>query len=241
MNERLYTPKELSDIIGVTTQTLLQWEQAGKIKADKTKGGHRRYWYREIPSNDGVVSKKQFIYARVSSAKQKNDLQRQIDALQAIYPTYTVIQDIGSGINFKRRGLLSLLDDVFGGHVSKIVVAHRDRLSRFGFELFEHIFKRFGATVEVVSDSDVKEPTVELAKDLLSIITVFSARYYGSRSYNALQENTVLPKQRTNITTQQMHRGIKVLLQSSGSTIKRPRSRRFVALSNIAATGNEER
>jgi len=217
MNEKLYTPKELSEILKVSVETLKYWENTGQIKATKTKGGHRRYLYTipDVPTNQQSQSKKKYIYARVSSFKQKDDLERQVNALQKEYPDYEVIKDIASGINFRRRGLITLLDQVLAGGVSQVVVAHRDRLTRFGFELFELLFQRFGVILTVLSDSDIQEPTTELAKDLLSIVTVFTARYYGSRSYKILQENKVLPNKRTGTFSKPMHRGIKVLLQQN--------------------------
>lgn len=218
MNEKLYTPKELSEILKVSVETLKYWENTGQIKATKTKGGHRRYIYTvpDIPStNRNEQPKKKYIYARVSSFKQKDDLERQVIALQKEYPDFEIIKDIASGINFRRRGLITLLDQVLAGGVSQVVVAHRDRLTRFGFELFELLFQRFGVILTVLSDYDIQEPTTELAKDLLSIVTVFTARYYGSRSYKILQEDKVLPNKRTGTFSKPMHRGIKVLLQQS--------------------------
>ena len=226
MNERHYTPKELSSLLGVTTQTLKEWENKGKIEATKTPGGHRRYLHtiinpQTIEDGEGTnKTNRRFIYARVSSYKQKEDLQRQVAMLQTKYPEFEVVQDIASGINFKRRGLITILDQVFAGNVSTIVVAHKDRLTRFGFELFQYVFKKFKVSLEVVSDDDVKEPITELAKDLLSIVTVFTARYHGSRKYKVLQENKVLPKQRTSRTTKQVCRGVKILLQQKHSVPK---------------------
>lgn len=198
MELQQFTPKQLSQILGVTPKTLNLWEKEGKIQATKTKGGHHRYLY-HVPTQENIPQeKKSYIYARVSSSKQKNDLQRQIAFIKKTYPNHDVIQDIGSGINFKRPGLQALLERVFTGHVSEIVVAHRDRLARFGFDLLLYIFKRFQVPLRIMSDSGIQEPTNELAKDLFSIITVFSARYYGSRSYKILKKNKILPKFRTN-------------------------------------------
>ena len=226
MSEKLFTPKQLSELLRVTPQTLLQWENDGKIQARKTNGGHRRYIFENVetfvPSHS---QRKAYIYARVSSSKQQEDLQRQIALLKETYPHHEVIQDIGSGINFRRRGLITLLERVFTGSVSEVVVAHKDRLTRFGFELFEFIFKRFQVSIRVLSDDDIKEPFGELAKDLFSILTVFSARYYDARSYS-LQKNTVLPQQKSNRIVQQMPRRIKVLLQPSCKQNRRYRSAR---------------
>jgi putative resolvase len=214
MNEKLYTPKELSSIFGVSSKTLQGWENTGKIKAVRTKGGHRRYVY-SAPIQTTSQSKKKYIYARVSSHKQEGDLQRQIAALQKAYPNHEVIKDTGSGLNFKRRGLITLLDQVIGGQVSEVVVAHRDRLTRFGYEMFLFLFNRFGVSLKVLSDEDIKEPITELAKDLLSIVTVFTARYHGSRSYKVLQKDKVLPNRKTKTTTKPVLRSKSILLQQN--------------------------
>jgi putative resolvase len=224
MNDRLIKPKDLSRLFGVTTQTLTQWEADGKLQAVRTDGGHRRYVYpHTIQQQQPSGEKKKYIYARVSSFKQQQDLQRQVALLQEAYPNFDVIQDIGSGINFKRRGFLTLLDNVLGGNVSHVVVAHKDRLTRFGFDMLQHIFDRCEVSLTVLSDDDVKEPATELAKDLLSIVTVFAARYHGARKYQVLSKNQVLPEQRANRPHEQVRRGVKVLLQQGG---KHPRRKR---------------
>lgn len=241
MNEELFTPKQLAKLFGVTQQTLSQWEREGKIKAIKTEGGHRRYIHQVPRQPKGDGAKRNFVYARVSSAKQTSDLQRQLAALQEAHPDYEVIQDVGSGINFKRRGLITLLDLVLGGNVSKVVVAHRDRLTRFGFELFELIFSRFGVSLEVMSDNDVKEPITELAKDIVSIITVFTARYHGSRSYQVRKENQVLSQSRANNTSKPVRRGIKVLLQQSRGVPQRKRIGGIAVEGQAASPSHEKR
>ena len=239
MNDRLYKPKELSAYLGVTQHTLTQWEKEGKIQATKTPGGHRRYTYVDTHPNNSETKTK-YIYARVSSSKQKDDLQRQIDSLQEAFPDYEVIKDIGSGINFKRRGLITLLDNVLGGKVSHVVVAHRDRLTRFGFEMFIYLFNRLNVSIQVMSDDDIKEPTTELAKDLLSIVTVFTARYYGSRSYKALSQNKVLPKSRAKSSSKPMYRGVKILFQQSCGYSQRKRSQRVIDSGQVTTIGHEE-
>ena len=239
MNDKLFTPKQLSQLFGVCPQTLISWEKCGKITAVRTQGGHRRYKYDApdpVPTSKDPNAKTSYVYARVSSAKQKGDLQRQVDALQTIYPNYEVVQDVGSGLNFKRRGLITILDGLFAGRVQKVVVAHRDRLCRFGFDLFQHIFDRFGATLEVLSDSDVKEPINELAQDLLSVVTVFTARYYGARSYIAHKKNQDLPNRKTGRTVQPVPRRIKVLLQQSGEHTQGTRRQRIVKSSKVTTS-----
>lgn len=154
----------------------------GKIKVTKTDGGHRRYVYND--DTDKKETKLKFIYTRVSSKKQQSDLERQIKYLQKLYPDYRVISDIGSGLNFNRKGLNNLLEAIITGTVEEVVVAHKDRLCGFGFELIENICKYFSTTLTIVDDKSGKSQTDELAEDLLSIITVFTARFYGQRKYS---------------------------------------------------------
>lgn len=123
------------------------------------------------------------IYARVSSSHQKEDLQRQIQDLQSVYPGHDVISDIGSGLNFKRKGFLLLLEQIFTGTVRQVVVMHKDRLCRYGIELFSFILRKTNTKLVIhASDGESMNETNELADDLLAITTVFVARYNGRRS-----------------------------------------------------------
>ena len=123
------------------------------------------------------------IYARVSSAHQKEDLQCQIQDLQTAFPDHAVVSDVGSGLNFKRKGLRSLLDKVLNGVVKEIVVMYKDRLCRYGSELLEFIFKKTGTEFVVYGqDEKHQSDTQELADDLLATTTVFVARNNGKRS-----------------------------------------------------------
>ena len=160
----------------VSIDTLRRWDKQGKIKTIRTEGGHRRYLISQH-------NKQNIIYARVSSSKQSDDLQRQVDFLSRQFPHYEIITDIGSGINFKRKGFNSILDRVFQNNVQNVVVASEDRFSRFGFELFQNIFSKFGASLSSLTSRQYRSPEQELSEDLLSIFTVFTARYYGSRKY----------------------------------------------------------
>lgn len=174
--------KEAQKYYGVTGDTLRRWAEKQKIFFEKTDGGHRRYI---INSKKKIDSRKKVIYARVSSKKQESDLQTQIEFLKSRYPKYSIIKDIGSGINFNRRGFNSLLEQVLQGNVRKVVVYSNDRLARFGQELIEKIFQHFN-TEFIIENNTAKNKTdsEELADDLISIITVFTARYYGRRKYN---------------------------------------------------------
>jgi predicted site-specific integrase-resolvase len=179
------TPKQASKHYNVSTETLRLWSENGKINFIKTEKGHRRY---EINIQNNKQKRISIIYARVSSKKQEEDLNRQILFLQQKYPTFELITDIGSGINFKRKGLKTLLDKLFNGVIKEIVVAHKDRLTIFGFELFEFMCKKFNTKLTVVEEEN-KSPIEDLSEDLFSIITVFTTRYNGIRKYELLSEN----------------------------------------------------
>jgi len=122
----------------------------------------------------------------VSSNKQRDDLERQSKYLRDKYPTYTIISDIGSGINYNREGLKKILELSMSNKLSEVVVAHKDRLARFGFELIEYIFKFNGTklTIDNQNNEKPKSDSEELSDDLLSIIHVFSCRQMGKRRYN---------------------------------------------------------
>jgi putative resolvase len=177
---------------GVSSDTLRRWADSGKIKFIRTKGKHRRYL---IPKSNeksecsikstipNAPEQCKFVYARVSSNKQKSDLQHQIQFLSNLFPNYKVIADIGSGLNFRRKGLRTLLDKLFAGNLSEVVVASKDRLARFGFDLIEDIFNKFNARIVVVNSEQRKQFENELAEDVLSVITYFTAKYSGKRKY----------------------------------------------------------
>lgn len=181
------TTKEACSVLNVSAETLRRWAKDGKIKHSKTPGGQRRYDLRDYlgtETTSGKTTRKRIIYARVSSASQKNDLERQVEHLQEQYPEYQVITDVGSGLNFKRKGLKTLVEYLVRGEIQEIVVTHRDRLARFGFELFELILSQTNPDGEiVVLDDRTTSPEEELANDLIAIITVFSSRLYGLRSH----------------------------------------------------------
>ena len=199
---QLFKPRDLATKLGVTKE---RWETEGKIETIKTKGGHRRYIYKpEIHQEHRKI-----IYTRVSSRKQSADLQRQVDFLKERFPDHEVITDIGSGLNFKRKGLQTILERLFKKTIGEVVVAHKDRLCRFGFDLF----KQHGAIFTVVDRESIKEPLTEFAEDVMSIITVFTARYYGKRTYNVYSKDKNISNKGTQRTFQQVRRRKQVLLQ----------------------------
>jgi predicted site-specific integrase-resolvase len=191
-------------IANVSSDTLRKWADRKLIRVKRRDGVGKR-WYdaddvrklfgdsttscetsasSTFKEEDDKKTKK-IAYARVSSSKQKEDLQRQVSALQQAYPTHTIVTDIGSGLNFRRQGFRSILDKCMRGVVSEVAMLHRDRLCRFAFELVEDILSQHGVKIVVYdqSKSNERSSEQELAEDLLSIVTVFTARYHGKRSH----------------------------------------------------------
>jgi predicted site-specific integrase-resolvase len=126
---------------------------------------------------------KSICYCRVSSLKQKQDLERQVGYMSNQYPGYHIVKDIGSGLNFKRPGLLSLLESAERGNLQQVVVSSKDRLCRFGFELFEWFFNKHNVKLVVLESID-KSPEQELADDVMSVMQVFNCRRNGRRRYS---------------------------------------------------------
>ncbi|NMG09898.1 IS607 family transposase [Brasilonema sp. UFV-L1] len=192
------TPKEASSYFGVCLHTLRRWEKSGIIKAIRTPSGQRRY---DITSYTGISTKgggrTTIVYARVSSRGQKADLDRQVAVLKNLYPDAELITDIASGLNFKRPGLKALLGRVREGNVGLVVVAHRDRLARFGFDLIEWFIEHETAKLLVLNQDNLS-PERELVEDILAIVHVFSCRLLGLRKYkSAIKEDQDLSRNRT--------------------------------------------
>jgi excisionase family DNA binding protein len=175
MKIKKLTPKQAAEYFSVHVHTLRQWDKSGKIKTERTPGGDRRYII-EIKNEFDIC------YCRVSSYKQKDDLERQVKFMQEKFPNAETITDIGSGLNFKRKGLKTILERSIRGDSINLYVAHKDRLCRFGFDLIEWIIKRSSGKI-VVLDQTVLSPEVELTRDLLHILHLFSCRMHGLRNY----------------------------------------------------------
>lgn len=192
---KLYTLNEASNITGVSKSTLRRWEKEGKLKSKRTHGGHRRYSYLDLSEfiSDKILEQGRIIigYCRVSSNCQKDDLVRQVENVSnyciAKGYSFKIIQDIGSGINYNKKGLKQLIALVQKNQVDKIVLNYKDRFLRFGFELLETMFQFHDTTFEIINHTEDKTYEQELVEDMLSIITVFSARLYGSRSHKKKQ------------------------------------------------------
>jgi predicted site-specific integrase-resolvase len=193
--------REASIITGINAQTLRKLGDENKIKCYKTLSGQRKFdksYLEKMCNNDDnddkidKDTKKNYIYTRVSSKKQSDDLSRQIEFIKnkrTEYTSYISISDIGSGINFNRKGLTTILDAALQGTLGEVIVAHRDRLCRFGFDLIKLIIEKKGGKVTVLDDERNKSSEQELSEDLLSIVHIYSCRQMGKRSYKAKIEN----------------------------------------------------
>jgi putative resolvase len=187
--ERLFNIGAASKALGVSITTLRRWEAEGRLIPEHTAGGHRRYNLAKLKPELYRCSsdeRQTVAYARVSSHDQKKDLERQKQVLELYCAqqgwTFKLISDLGSGMNYYKKGLKHLLNEILAGHIGRLVITHKDRLLRFGAELVFAVCE--ARQVEVVILNQGEDTTFEedLAKDVLEIITVFSARLYGSRS-----------------------------------------------------------
>lgn len=196
------TSRVAASILGVHPNSLRSWEKQRKIRVTRTPGGKRLY---DIESFTGAIAPTQSVcYCRVSSQKQRDDLERQVAYMRERFPEHDIITDIASGLNFKRKGLRSLLERVLRREVKTVVVAHKDRLARFGFDLLQWLVESHGGTVVVLNDVS-SSPTDELTQDLLAVLTVFSCRMHGLRKYRqAIEKDSDVSNCGTTADTQAM-------------------------------------
>lgn len=186
---KYYSINKASKILGVSAQTLRNWDAKGKLHPHHTSSNGYRYYSQEQlnqvmnikPNLDRLV----IGYCRVSGNKQKDDLERQVENMK-VYLTaqgkpYEIITDIGSGINYNNKGLKELIQRITQNKVEKIVVLYKDRLLRFGFELVEYIASLHDCNIEII-DNIEKTEQQELIEDLVQIITVSSCKLQGKRS-----------------------------------------------------------
>ena len=192
-----YIPlRKAVEFLGLSPNTLRKYADEGKIKSIKNAAGQRLYDVESYVRGDSTRIAT-VCYCRVSSSKQRDDLDRQVAYMQSLYPKAEIIRDVGSGLNFKRKGLRSLLDRLLRGDKLTLVVACRDRLARFGFELIQYLVEQNGGSI-VVLDQTVYCPNSELTADLLSILHVFSCRMHGLRKYSQkIKQDPDLSKSRT--------------------------------------------
>jgi len=193
-----FTISEAAEFLGVSTDTLRRWEEEGSLESERTTGGHRRYDVAKLMQRnqkDGLTA----LYGRVSTRPQLKDLDRQIAVLEAYagiqgWQKTVTIKDIGSGINYKKKGLLKLLTLLQEGKLRRLVLTNKDRLLRFGAELVFSLCELQGVEIIVINQSVDQSPEEDLVQDVLEVITVFSAKLHSLRSrknVKFLQENLV--------------------------------------------------
>ncbi|MDF5714405.1 MAG: IS607 family transposase [Rhizonema sp. NSF051] len=196
MSTKYVQPRVAASKLGVSTKTLERWLEAGKIEGIFTQGGQRRYNLDSvIPVRQGNPADERAIllYARVSSRSQKSDLEQQVKFLTSRYPDAEIITDIGSGLNFKRPGLQTLLDRVLTNTIKLVVVAHKDRLCRVGFDIISWLCTRQQTEILVLDQKNLS-PEREMVEDILAIVHVFSCRLKGLRKYKKqITEDSELP------------------------------------------------
>ena len=193
--------KEASKILGVHQRTLYQWDEKGIIDIIRTPGNKRLYnvkkYLEKAKCKDNICEnldeldnkeKLNICYVRVSSLNQKDDLERQKEMIKLKYPNHIIIEEIGSGLNLNKRGIKKIINLGIQGKINELVVAYRDRLTRFGYELIEDIIKTYSkGKIVVVSKTEKLEPEEELVKDLMAIMNVYVAKMNGLRKYNKLK------------------------------------------------------
>jgi len=194
------TSKQFREKYNVSPQYLYALKKRGKLKTKPYIGDQVLVWdpVSELSETERSVA----IYARVSTTKQKHDLDNQVDFLkkyliaQGINPNL-IYTDIASGMNEERKGLNELIDSVLKNKISKVVISHKDRLSRFGFGYLKKIFEKYNTEIEIVNLEDEKSFQEELTEDLITIIHHFSMKFYGKRKNRCktIEENAILLKQ----------------------------------------------
>ena len=206
INDKSVSTTKAAHFFGVTAGTIRSWDAKGYLQSYRTSTGHRRIILPDSKdiqkftaqqsqsntTNSGLLiqpeEKQSICYCRVSSKHQQDDLQRQVSYMQQKFPTHKIITDIGSGINWKRHGFNSILESAKNGNLKELVIAHRDRLCRFAFELVQNWLELCGVTL-VVLDKEKFSYEQELSDDILSILQVFIAKKNGSRRYSKNQSN----------------------------------------------------
>jgi putative resolvase len=199
--DTIYSPKQFGQLIGRSVNTLQKWDRKGILKAHRSPTNRRYYTHDQYLAYRGLVAEvggKTIVYARVSSAGQKPDLAHQVAALRDYCQRHSYqpdewIEEIGSGLNYQRKQFNRLMEQIELGQVRRLIIAHKDRLVRFGFEWFAAFCARHGTELLIVN-SDTLSPEQELVQDLLSIVHVFSVRLYGLRSFRKVISDAALHK-----------------------------------------------
>jgi len=196
-----YSPKEFGALIGKSVITLQKWDRKGILKAYRSPTNRRYYTHDQYLQYRGLVAQEQgltIVYSRISAVAQKPDLANQVKGLESYCQQQAItvdewLSDMGSGLNYKRKQFNRLMEMIELGQVRRVIIAHRDRLVRFGYEYFEAFCERHHTELIVINGESFS-PEQELVRDLIAIVTVFSARLPGLRSYKKVLKDAALQK-----------------------------------------------
>jgi predicted site-specific integrase-resolvase len=189
------TVQQARKVFNVSAQTLRIWETKGYITSVSNPSNTRLYDCSCIndfrkPDKEIFIKKKTIMYARVSTAKQKQDLERQKAFLTERFPKFSIISDVGSGLNYKRKGFKKIIEYILNDELECLVVTSKDRLCRFGFELIEFLCQKRNVKLLVLEQAD-KTPEQEFTEDILAILQVFACRWNGKRSYSVKTKDPI--------------------------------------------------
>lgn len=187
---RMYTPSEFGKKIHISVKTLQRWDRQGVLKAHRTASNRRYYTQADLSKilpEEERTRRRTIAYCRVSGVAQKPDLEDQRKQLSEFCQANALLVDewiseIGGGLNFKRKQFLRLVDAIIAGEVAVVLIAHQDRLARFGFDLLEHLCATHDCRLLVMNTEELS-PEQELVQDLMAITHGFSSRLYGLRTY----------------------------------------------------------
>src|SRR5215469_10927197 len=200
--EHTYSPKHFGELIGKSVNTLQKWDRKGILPAFRSPTNRRYYTHEQYLAYRGLISSEQGVviaYARVSSPGQKKDLALQKEAFRAYCQEHALkvdqwIEDVGSALNYKRKGFHQVIEEIELGLVKRLLISSQDRFVRFGYDWFEQFCERHGTQITVIN-GETFSPEAELVRDLIAIVTVFSARLHGLRSHINLIRAAALGKE----------------------------------------------
>jgi len=189
-----YVPRRIvTEKLGIHYQTVVNLVKRKEIDIIKIGSKYGYNLNKYILDNNIIIKQKKLIcYCRVSSQKQKEDLERQINVMKEKYPNHIIISDIGSGLNFKRKGLLDIINMAIKDEIQEVVISYKDRLARFGYELIEIILKEnSNANIIILNKTEEKTKEEELTEDIISIMNVYVAKINGLRKYKSQITQTI--------------------------------------------------
>lgn len=191
--DKFITRREVLKILKIHYHTLYSMAKRGEIEILEV-GKRQLYNLDKFLRNKGVINKikRKICYCRVSSNKQKEDLERQVRFMKEKYPDYEIIKDIGSGLNFNRKGLNKIIELAISGELEELLITYKDRLCRIGYDLIENIIKKYSnGKITIVNKEEEETTTEEVTKDIISIMNIYVAKINGLRKYKLKIKETI--------------------------------------------------